>query len=398
MKSNGEFWVTNIMRRAVVVLIAVLLFPIHAVAGTGDTSWMRQGKYGIFLHYQYRILLGYSIKTRPQFPNPSQMTAEQWNRFVDGFDVKGFARQMAEAKVAWVLFCLDDHYFAWPCAPNQAFSDCTGYAPGEKCSRRDLILDLADALNVRGVKLICYFAGLNGYMKDPKVSAGLMDGDTGRGGMNEKTPPSAECRQRRLAILKEYADRYQDKIAGWWFDGLQLNTYKAQPDDWRTIESIVHAANPRAIIAFSYGANEQACVCSGVDDYTGGDTWSKQDLQRLTPQRLPPQEGILWHGKIYCGNVYHGQGGDNQFSDQELIDWINTCNSQGGVCTLDWPFDPQTGLLKDFGLAQLKRIARAVKGNKTLQAGATVPLGGRTATIQRMDVLPKHLNWPGPTD
>jgi hypothetical protein len=285
---------------------------------------------------------------------------------VDGFDVKGFAQQMAEAKVAWVLFCLDDHYFAWPCAPNQAFSDYTGYAPGEKCSRRDLILELVDALNARGVKLICYFAGLNGYMKEPKVLAGLVDGDMGRGVMNEKTPPSAECRQRRLAILKEYADRYKDKIAGWWFDGMQLNPYTARPNDWRTIESIVHTANPKAVIAFSYGANEQACVCQGVDDYTGGDTWSKQDLQRLTPQHLPSQEGILWHGKIYCGNVYHGQGDAPQFRDQELIDWINTCNRQGGVCTLDWPFDPQTGLLKDFGRAQLKRIARAVKGDKTV--------------------------------
>ena len=122
----------NLLRQAVVVLIATSLLQIQTFAGTGDTSWMSEGKYGIFLHYQYRILLGYSIKTKPQFPNPSQMTAEGWNRFVDGFDVKGFAQQMAEAKVGWVLFCLDDHYFAWPCAPNQAFSDYTGYAPGRE--------------------------------------------------------------------------------------------------------------------------------------------------------------------------------------------------------------------------------------------------------------------------
>jgi hypothetical protein len=77
---------------------------------------------------------------------------------------------------------------------------------------------------------------------------------------------------------------------------------------------------------------------------------------------MPTQEGLFWHSKIYCGNVYHGQGDANQFSDQELIDWINTCNRQGGVCTLDWPFNPNTGLLKDFGFAQLRRIAQAVKG------------------------------------
>jgi len=156
---------TNIFCTAVVALAGVFSFHAQA-AGTGDTRWMTEGKFGIFLHYQYRILLGYSVATKPQFPSPSQMTAEGWNRFVDGFDVKGFAEQMAEGRVGWVLFCLDDHY---------------------------------------------------------------------------------------------------------------------------------------------------------------------------------------------------GMGSSNQFSDQELTDWGNTCNTQGGVCTLDWPFDPKTGLLKDFGLAQLKRLVQAVK-------------------------------------
>ena len=246
------------------------------------------------------------------------MTARQWNRFVDGFDVKGFARQMAEARVGWVIFCLDDHYFAWPCAPNKAFSDYTGYAPGEKCSRRDLVLDLADALNARGVKLICYFAGLNGYMKEPKALAGLSDAAS-RGQFDDNSPPSEECRKRRLAILKEYADRYKDKIAGWWFDGMDLNSYRDQPNDWSAVKAVVHAGNPRSVIAFSYGPNEQACIVKGIDDFTGGDTWSRQDLKRLTPRRLPAQHGILWHGKIYCGNVYHGLGDSNQFGGEELL-------------------------------------------------------------------------------
>jgi hypothetical protein len=315
---------------SVFTLIVILVCSAPAFAGSGDTSSLVQGKYGVFLHYQYRILLGYSIKTKPQFPQPAQMTAAEWNRLVDGFDLMGFADQMAQGKVGWVMLCVDDHYFAWPCSPNKTFCEYTGYSPGEKCSRRDLVMELADALNAKGVKLICYVAGLNGYMKEPKVLAALMDGG-GRGGLNQLRPPSADCRKRRLAVLKE-------------------------------IEAIVHSANPRAVIAFSFGSDEQGCLCKGVDDFTGGDTWSKQDLSRLTPARLPAREGLLWHGKIYCGNVYHGQGDANQFSDRELIDWINTCNKQGGVCTLDWPFDPKTGLLKDFGFAQLKRIARAVKG------------------------------------
>jgi hypothetical protein len=65
--------------------------PDAVAAGAVDTTWMVKAKYGLFLHYQYRILLGYSIRTQPQLPQPAQMTARQWNRFVDGFDVRGFA-------------------------------------------------------------------------------------------------------------------------------------------------------------------------------------------------------------------------------------------------------------------------------------------------------------------
>jgi hypothetical protein len=316
---------------------------------------MLKARYGLFMHYQYRILLGRSIRTKPQFPEPSEMTSRQWNQFVDGFDAPGFAKQAAEANLGWVIVCLDDHYFAWPCSPNEKFDEFTGYAPGEKCSRRDLIADVARELSARGVRLIVYTAVLNGYMKEPKVTAGLLDDG------NNKTPPSPESRKRRLGILKEYADRYGDRIAGWWFDGVDLNSYRDPPDDWSEIGRIVRAANPDAVIAFSYGGNEEACIRKGVDDFAAGDTWSRLDLKRLTPHNLPAQAGVLWHGKIYCGNIYHGQGDSNQFTDDQLIDWIKKCNAQGGICTLDWPLDPKTGLLKDFGFQQLKRVAAAVK-------------------------------------
>jgi hypothetical protein len=192
-------------------------------------------------------------------------------------------------------------------------------------------------------------------MKEPRISQGLADDG------NPKTAPSAECRKRRIEVLKEYVDRYGDQVGGWWFDGIERNSYQAQPNDWRTIAEVVHGGNPRSVIAFSFGSDEQACVQPGIDDYSGGDTWAKVDLTQFTPEKKPAKNGILWHGKIYCGNVYHGMGTTNQYSDQYLIDWINTCNRQGGIVTLDWPFDPKTGLLKDFGLAQLKRIAKALK-------------------------------------
>ena len=230
-----------------IILTLAILFIIleEGLSGTGDISWMTEGKYGIFIHYQYRILLNYSIRTDPIMPSMSQMTAKESNRFVDGFDVKGFADQIAEAKMGWVLFCIDDHFFGWQCAPNKTFCEYTGYASGEKCSHRDLIMDVADALKPKNIKFICYFARLNGNNKESRISSGLKD-SIPRGFYNEETPPSVESRKRRLAILREYADRYRDKIVGRWFYGIRLNTYNGGPDDWRKINSIVHKSQSQS--------------------------------------------------------------------------------------------------------------------------------------------------------
>jgi hypothetical protein len=347
--------------RALFILILLCIMNWSSATGQGNTDWMIRGKYGIFMHYQYRILMGYSYKTNPIYPELSQMNAAEWNRYVDGFDVKRFADQMVEGGFGWVMFCIDDAFFAWSCAPNRKLNKYSGYAQGEKCSDRDLILDLSDALHAKGIKLICYFAGFNGYMKDPKVVAGFKDDPISRGELGEKIPPSTECRKRRIAVFKEYANRYKDKIDGWWFDVMRDNSYSDTPYDFWTINSIIRKACLEAVVAFSHGKNNYSHVRIGLDDYTGGDTWSKQDLINLTPKDLPPQDGILWHGKIYCGNIYHGQGDSNQFTDKELIDWIKTCNNLGGVCTLDWPFDPENGLIKDFAMKQIVAIKNALK-------------------------------------
>jgi hypothetical protein len=141
----------------IVALVALFLFRAPALAGAGDTSWMLQAKYGIFLHYQHRILLGYShgraaLGTKPRLPPVTEMTAEGWNGFVDGFDARGFADQMGEGQVGWVLFCIDDH-FDWPWRPTRL--TIYRYAPA-RASRRDLIASGRCAA-ARGVKPICYY-------------------------------------------------------------------------------------------------------------------------------------------------------------------------------------------------------------------------------------------------
>jgi len=338
-----------------------------AAQQNADTTWMKKARYGLFMHYQYRILLGYSLNglQPPEAPASAESPAG-WNTFVDGFDVNGFGDQLVQGHVGWVLFCIDDAPRGWQCTPNATFDGYTGYAPGDRCSNRDLILDLSVALHARGVKLICYWAGLTGWSYDTQTFQG-MAGDPN----NTGAPPTDESRKRRLAVLQEYCNRWGTRVDGWWFDGMNPGLYDGTTYNYASINSIVRTPNPSAVIAFSWGggqtsagnsAGSQGDLAPGVQDFAGGDSWSKMDLTQYTPSTYPGDSRILWHGKMYCGNIYHGQGTANQYTDQQLVDWLNTCNSEGGVCTMDWPIDPPTGLLKDFGAAQLNRVASTVWG------------------------------------
>jgi len=47
---------------AAIVALVALISP-HTQARAGDTSWMLKAKYGVFMHCQHRILLGYSHGT-----------------------------------------------------------------------------------------------------------------------------------------------------------------------------------------------------------------------------------------------------------------------------------------------------------------------------------------------
>ena len=58
---------------------------------------------------------------------------------------------------------------------------------------------------------------------------------------------------------------------------LELDSYREPPDDWSAVGKIVRAANPNAVIAFSYGGNEEACVRNGVDDFAAAEVPMRRD-------------------------------------------------------------------------------------------------------------------------
>ena len=71
------------------------------------------------------------------------------------FDVQSLAGQLHEIGAKYFVFTLGQNsgYFN---APNAAYDKRTGYTPGERCSTRDLPLDLWRALRAKGIRLMLY--------------------------------------------------------------------------------------------------------------------------------------------------------------------------------------------------------------------------------------------------
>ena len=79
---------------------------------------------------------------------------EEWNARVDAFDVELLAAQLREVGADY--FCItigqnSGHY----CSPNPVYDQLVGISPS-KCSRRDLIADLAAALEPQCIDLWVY--------------------------------------------------------------------------------------------------------------------------------------------------------------------------------------------------------------------------------------------------
>ena len=169
------------------------------------TLWLKNKKWGIFVHYLEGLQNGENTVQNPLGNKTS------WNQCVNDFDTELFAQQVHSVGAGYVIFTLCQ-LNRFMCAPNETFDRITGYAPGEACSERDLISDLANSLNKYGISLMLYYTG-DGPQKDKKASEAL-------GTISDEKPDvDFNFVSKWTEIMKYYAVKYGKKISGWWIDG-----------------------------------------------------------------------------------------------------------------------------------------------------------------------------------
>jgi hypothetical protein len=207
----------------------------------------KRKSYGFFVHYVWsysRVMTTYRDGTAPS----------SIDELANAFDAEQFAEDMAKTGVEYVIFT------AWHDGMNLLYPSeriCKYRDPSRKhYSDRDVIRDLIDALEPKGIPLILYCHPVVGHRFTPEDQerTGFNDGADGYGRWNDFTND----------IFDEFCDRYGDQVMGYWLDGVfrkwrkgvNLTERTVMIDRrrlWRTITK--HHPNP--VLVFNSGTLKQ---------------------------------------------------------------------------------------------------------------------------------------------
>ena len=305
---------------------------------THNTDWFRDAHWGAFTHYLA----------------PNEVSADDWNRQVDQFDVQALAAQLASSGTHYYFITIGQnsgHY----CAPNVTYDELVGIRPS-KCAQRDLISDLYDALAPRGIKLLVYLP--SGAPAADPIAMRALEWEWGFEGQwpgawnTQRTGKRLESFQHKWeAVIREWALRWEHKICGWWIDGCYFadEMYRhADAPNFHSFAAALKAGNPDAIVAFNPGVMAPVISHTEYEDYTAGEI---SDAFPVCPGRWV--NGAQYHILSYLGDWWGG--GNPRFTDGFVRGYTEYVNSKGGVVTWDAPISKSGAIPQPF-IDQLRTI------------------------------------------
>lgn len=317
---------------------------------THRTDWFRDDGWGVFCHY---------LADTASNSQPIPMTADDWNRQVDAFDLKGFADQIEStgARFVYVTIGQNSGFF---CAPNETYDELVSIKPS-KLSRRDLISDIADELKPRGIDLLAYVpAGAPAADPIAVEKLGWEWGFEGGwpGGWEKRTGKRlAEFQLKWEAILRDWSLRFGDKVRGWWVDGCYFpDEMYNHPDapNFFSFADALRAGNPESIVAFNPGVVYPIITMTEAEDYTAGEI---NECERVKCEGRWVGHA-QWFMLSYLGQTW-GKG-PLRYSDDQAAAFTRDAIEHEGVVAWDVPIQP-SGLIQPEFVKQLVAIGKRLK-------------------------------------
>jgi hypothetical protein len=337
--------------------------------------WLQSSRFGLMFHYEC-------------FKNHN---SKDYNKAIDSFDVETFANAVESTKAGHVIFTVGQHWGKY-CSPNATYEKLLGVKNGEWTSRRDLIMEIAEALDKRDIRLIIYMTArapmryyrvieamgdtlptINGKPAGPKVNPMSHPRKLKGFRRSENQPPNPVFMKNWGDVCGEWSKRYGKQVSGWWFDGYkdemkkayhQLQQEKYNIDTWLTA---VRSGNPNAELAFNAGAHPILSLCTNGklcphQTFTAGEQHEFTFKNKpLTPKNFPSPKGVTWHLLLPVGDGW-GAGTKPRFEAGLLTRRITEINNQHGVVTLDVPITAD-GKMPHSILSFLQGIGRQIRDN-----------------------------------
>jgi hypothetical protein len=314
------------MKRIASLGLALLLLAPPSYGQGAPTShrtdWLMDARLGIFMHV---------------LPPDAASLAK-----IDNFDVEALARQLGRARARYLVLTLGQNSGFFN-APNAAYDRKTGYRPGERCSRRDLPLELHRALQPMGIRLMLYLP-----CQTPNEDARAQKAFGLPQGAKDQ-PIDARFAREWAEVIHEWSARYGDKVAGWWFDGGYAQV-RFDEEIAGLYADAVKRGNPAAIVTFNPGV--ELVRHTRAEDYTAGEL--NEPFSVVPSSRWV--EGSQWHALTYLGSGW-GQR-DTRYPTGRWRDWFLKVVAKGGVATFDLGpnWDPKAGPIGSLAGAQVEQV------------------------------------------
>ena len=302
-------------------------------------AWMPAARWGVMNHY----LADWIARTTHE-----PMTIERWNSLVDHFDVEALADQLKSVGAGYYQISIGQNS-GYYLSPNATYDRLTGIQPS-KCSRRDLVADLYEALHKRGIRLMVY------------LPSGAPGGDAAARKALEWEPGphrNREFQTKWEAVIREWSTRWGSKVSGWWFDGCYWPNAMYRSDDapnFATFAAAARAGNSESAIAFNPGVFHRILSMTPHQDFIAGeiDDPALIEIKRQTGNLIDGARiQVLSHLGAQWGM------GEPRFTTEQIAEWTRKLVKAGGAFTWDVPVQPGGTMSAEF-MEQLSALGKAI--------------------------------------
>lgn len=322
-----------------IVFVAFCVNSRFAANAQDRAAWMKEARWGVMNHY-----LADWIARRERI----RMSVEERNNLVDHFDVEGLAKQIGSVGAGYYLITIGQNS-GYYLAPSATYDRYAGIQPS-KCSRRDLVADLYEALHKRGIKLMVYLP--SGAPGGDRVAARALEWQRG-------SYRNREFQVKWEQVIREWSLRWGTKVVGWWFDGCYWpnSMYRlTEPPNFASFAAAARAGNPNSLVAFNPGVVPRILSLTPHEDYTAGEI---NDLDRVEIRRAVDGkiDGAQVHILSFLGQRW-GMA-PPRFSEQQVVTWSRRIADSGGVITWDVPIQ-RDGLISQPFIEQLTAVGKTL--------------------------------------